>query len=172
MVTTMATPEIVGLLNDLLAAPKTLGGAPAWRDMDHHGQWRLVMPVLMGGESTGLELEVCAYPNRTPLRFTIVLKQPKNIWRLEFDPTAQHTNSLNAPKETAGLIINGPHYHKWADNTRFVTTNALPKTMRNARVLPENINDFEAALDWFCRETNIEPPAPGAVKLPPRTELF
>lgn len=168
----MATPEIVAIISDLLAAPKTLGGDAAWREMDHHGQWRILIPLLLNGESSGIDLEICAYPNRVPLRFTILIRQPKCIWRLEYDPTATHTNSLNAPKDIAGMIVQGPHYHNWVDNTRFVTSNSLPKTMKNARHLDAKLNSFEAAFEWFCHETNIQMPPSGTITLPARTELF
>jgi hypothetical protein len=168
----MATPPIVALIDDLLAARKALGGLPTWRNMNHHGQHRLVVPILFKGESTGLELEVCAYPNREPLRFTIILRQPKCIWRVEYDPTASHPNPFNAPKDIAGLLIVGPHYHNWSDNRRFITSGTLPKSLKNARLLPLELKTFEAAFDWFCRETNIEVPPPGTIALPARTELF
>jgi hypothetical protein len=172
MVARMATPQIVALIDNLLATPKTVAGTPTWRDMGHHGQFRLTFPLLIGGESTECALEICAYPNREPLRFNIAIHQPKAIWRLEYCPTASHTNSMNAPKDISGLIIVGPHYHNWADNRRFVTSNSLPKTMKNARLLPEGINDFAAAFEWFCQQTNIETPPANAVVLPVRTELF
>jgi hypothetical protein len=168
----MATPPIVAIINDALAALKTLAGVPVWRDMNHHGQWRIVMPLLLDGESTGLDLEICAYPNRSPARFTIIIRQPRCVWRLEYDPTAVHTNSLNAPRDILGATINGPHYHTWSDNTRFVTANALPRNLKNARILPKEIQDFDGAFEWFCRQTNIRMPPPGTVNLPPRTELF
>jgi hypothetical protein len=168
----MATPSIVTLIDGWLRAEKTLGGIPQWQDAGHHGQWRLVVPLLIDGVSTGLEIEICAYPNREPLRFGIVIKQPKCIWRVEYDLTAVHVNSLNAPKDILSTLIEGPHYHSWADNRRFVATNSLPKSMKNARKLPDSIKSFEAAFEWFCRETNIQLPPPGTIRLPARTELF
>jgi hypothetical protein len=168
----MATPSIVALIDDFLAAPKTLEGAATWRDMGHHGQHRLVFPIHVGGVSSGFDLEICAYPNRSPLRFTISIRQPICIWRLDYSETDVHPNSLNAPPDISGETIMGVHYHAWADNRRFVTTNQLPKNMKNARKLPESINGFEAAFAWFRRETNIAAPPSGAVELPARTELF
>lgn len=168
----MATPQIVAIIDDLLAAQKTLGGAPAWRDMGHHGQHRLVMPLMLNGESTGADLEIGAYPNREPLRFGIAIRQPKCIWRLDYSDSDVHTNSLNAPPDISGIQIIGPHYHAWADNRRFVTGNSLPKTLKNARIFPENIKSFEVAFEWFCVQTNVTIPPPGTIELPVRTELF
>ena len=168
----MATPSIVATINDFLEARKTLEGSATWRDMGHHGQFRLIFPIHIDGVSTGFDFEICAYPNIVPLRFTISIRQPLCIWRIDYSETDVHTNSLNAPSDIAGLTIVGVHYHAWSDNSRFVTSSQLPKNMKNARPLSKDINNFEAAFEWLCREINIELPEPGEVVLPARTELF
>lgn len=167
-----STSSIALVIDSLLSAPKTLGGSPAWRDMQSHDQHRLVMPLLIGGESTGLDLEICAYPNTQPTRFTIIIRQPRCVWRLDYSTTDIHTNSLNAPDDIRGLLISGPHYHAWADNRHLCTNNALPDQLRNARVFPASISSFNAALEWFCAETNILPPPAGLIVMPARTRLL
>lgn len=168
----MATHSIVALIDDFMAAPKTLEGEAVWRDAGHHGQYRVVFPLYVNGVSSGFDLEICAYPNLTPLRFTLCIRQPKCVWRLDYSETDVHTNSLKAPPDIAGQTIVGFHYHSWADNRRFVTGGQLPEMMKNARSLPEGVKGFEAAFVWFCRETKIALPPTGKIDLPPRTELF
>lgn len=172
MVGRMAGPHIAWLIDEFLEAPKELGGIPKWRDMGAHDQHRLVIPLFLEGDSTGLDLEICTYPNTEPLRFGITLRMERCVWRLDYSHTDVHPNSLSAPPDIAGAILVGPHYHAWEDNRHFATHNALPKRLLNGRVFSENIKTLEEALDWFCRKTNIIPPPPGLITLPARNRLF
>lgn len=168
----MATRPIASLVDDFLAAAKEVRGVPTWRPTGHHGQHRLVCPLFVGGESVGATLDITAYPNQAELQFTINLIFERCIWRLEHGGTEQHTNSLDAPHDLMGAVLDGPHYHSWADNRRFSTRRELPKRLHNARLTDPEIASFEAALEWFCRQTSIVTPPPGVIVWPRRDELF
>jgi hypothetical protein len=172
MFNVMASPSIASLIDDLLAAPKELGGVPDWRDTGVHSQHRLVVPVLLGGASTGLSLEVTAYPNMKPLRFNVMLNYGRCIWRIDYAEDDVHINSFNAPAEIAALQIVGPHYHQWSDNKHFSIQGTLPLSLRNARPLGVGIRSFDSAMRWLCAETNIGQPPTGGIVVPPRTRLI
>lgn len=172
MVAAMAGVPIADLIDGLLAAPKSLGGTPTWRDMGHHDQHRAVMPVLIGGESSGLLFEVCAYPNTQPVRFTISLRMTTCVWRLDFSDTDIHTNPLLPPSDIAGLQMIGRHYHRWSDNRHLATNNKLPNQLSFGRPFDLEINDFEGCLVWFCEQTGIDLPPERRITLPERTKLF
>lgn len=168
----MAGADYPELIDDLLAAPKEIGGAPAWQEGQRSGQRRLVMPILSDGASTGLELQINAYPNADPVTFDLVLIFRSYIWLVEWATNIQHTNPLRSNYDLSGAIINGPHYHPWSDNRHTCSSKSLPKKLKFARPLPEEITTFEEALAWLCSMTNIKEPPPGLIALPLRTELF
>lgn len=173
MLPSMASESIAHLIDKLLGAtPKALDGVPIWRDQGAHDQHRLVLPVTLHGASTGLDLVATAYPNTLPLRFCILLRYEKCILRIDWADSDIHTNPYQIQPDIAGMVLVGPHVHSWADNRRFCTHNSLPINLKAARRLPDEVVDFDTALEWLCREANIEPPPPGLVVLPARTRLL
>jgi hypothetical protein len=170
----MATPSIASLIDALLDQDKVLSAAvPDWRDTGAHGQHRLIVPVVLAdGISTGLELEVHAYPDMRPLRFNILLNYGLCVWRIDHEEDDAHINSLDAPPDIAGLYLTGPHYHAWDDNKRFCTHNSLPNKLKNARVLGNGIRSFDSALRWLCGEARIGQPPTGLITLPPKSRLL
>jgi hypothetical protein len=128
----------------------------------------------MDGQTCGLRLTVKAYPAAPQLQFRIILALKTAIWRVDFshDDDA-HPNSLNAPADIRGALIEGPHFHAWSDNRRFGSAKSLPSKLQNARQLHTNIRNFESAFRWFCGETKIVGiDHSGIPDLPPRTELL
>jgi|SRR6185312_7109623 len=172
MLNGMASPPIASLIDELLEKDKELGGVPDWREMHAHGQHRLVVPALLDGASTGMDLEVHAYPDIKPLRFGVMLNVRECVWRIDYAEDDQHVNSFDAPPDIAGIQIDGPHYHAWDDNRRFCTHASLPRSLPNARFLPMAIRSFDSALRWLCGEAHIAQPRAGLIELPPRTRLI
>jgi hypothetical protein len=153
----MASPslDIQKVVDAFLAREKTLAGAGSWVRDSHERSYRCIRPVEVDGELPGLDLIVKAYPRSHKLQFRIILAYGKAIWRLCYAEDNPHINSLDRPIDLDLGPITGPHYHSWKDNRHFATLNALPSSLHNARVLPENLRTFESAFRWFCGETRI-----------------
>src|SRR5579872_1964011 len=79
----MPTQPISQLIDSLLATEKTMSGAADWRDGPYHGEQRVVMPLRIGGVSTGADLIVSAYPLFGYSKFRIMICAPKCIWRID-----------------------------------------------------------------------------------------
>lgn len=163
-------PRIADLIDDLLVARKTVAGEPDWRDI-YHGESRLVMPLHVGGVSSGSDLHISAYPLIGDSKFRIMLCAPKCVWRVDHVFDELHVNSFNRPADLKELSFSRPHYHAWADNRRFCTHATLPDRLENARILQKPLS-FDSVLRWFCGETNIEQPQSGAIALPQRRDLL
>lgn len=159
-------------IDAFLAAKKTLGGTASWTTGNRADERRAVWPVLLNGQSVGASLQATAYPHESVLRFTIGLEWPDCIWRLDFEPYYKH--HANAHTEVQRLSveprIDGPHYHAWADNRHLV---------RGARIgqLPvarqfKRIRKWEAAMRWFCGQTNIVMPTSQMLDFPRRDRLL
>ena len=160
------------LIDRLLEAPKTLAGHPEWRDVDQHGEVRIVWPVLVAGEISEATYQLKAYPRRKPTGFRILLCAPAAVWRLDFDCEQRHTNSLNKPSDLAEHIIGPRHYHAWSDNRHFATERSLPRYLSNARNLPPRIRNFGQAQRWFCQQTNVRLRPEDLLDLPPSDLLL
>lgn len=166
-------PGVADLIDDMLAAQKTLGGLPNWRAVGERGEHRQVIPLSIDGVSCGAHVELNAYPNIVDeLRFRIMIFAPKCIWRVDYVTDEQHVNPIDAPADAPQGMFWEPHYHSWADNRRFATHNSLPDTLPIARVFEPRIRQFDATFRWFCGMTNIAQPPPGLIDLPPRTRLL
>ena len=164
------SPPIAELIDGLLAAQKTFAGEPDWIDI-YHGESRLVMPLHVGGVSSGSDLKISAYPLIGDAKFRIMLCAPKCVWRVDHVSDEPHVNSFNRPADLEAQSFCQPHYHAWADNRRFCAYATLPDRLENARILPKPWS-FDSVLRWFCGETNIEPPQKGAIVLPQRKNLL
>ena len=162
--------NVADLIDDLLAAEKTLGGTPTWQPV-HRGELRLLVPLLIDGVGCGADIEIDAYPNVDELRFRVMIFAPKCVWRIDYTDGEPHVNPLEIAADIPQGPFDQPHYHAWADNRRFCTQNSLPDKLHVARILPP-IRQFDATFRWFCAETNIAQPPAGLIELPPRTQLL
>jgi hypothetical protein len=154
----------------MLRGEKALLGYGMWQQGNRDGchQWSRAVEFL--GESRGARLEVKAYSQHETLKFRILLNEQRCIWRLDFADDG-HVNPLSAP-ESPGQPVTGPHYHSWQDNRRYATSIALPRRLRNARILPAYIQSFEAAFRWFCDEVKISIKTTDVPELPERNGLL
>lgn len=163
--------SIVDLIDELLKAPKSLGGEPVWQNVSYNLQ-RLVMPLLVGGVSTNAELQVHGFPVSGHAWYRILICAPKCVWRIDHVHDERHVNSFNRPSDLAEYDFTCPHYHAWSDNRRFCTPATLPDRLENARILPAGLRSFDSVFRWFCAETNIEQQPNGLIALPPRIKLL
>ena len=166
----MLNKDIRQSADEILKAHKTLAGISSWK-LDPDGlSWRWLANIEIDYELIGatLHVKVCRQSNIN--NFSITLNYQRCIWRLDFTKSS-HLNPLNAPV-SPGILIREPHYHTWADNRLQATAKALPKRLRNARLLPESIQDFAPAFRWFLNETNIYAEPADAPDLPKRDTLL
>lgn len=165
--------HIANLIDDLLAAEKTLAGTPYWRDGNRPDERRLDWPVLVEGQSVNCLISVTAYPNIGEERFTITLNYGgRCIWRVDYEPNyAHHINPPERAVTLGGYDIPGPHYHSWGDNRHHATPVSLPKELDCARELPSNARGWDNVFRWFCGEINVNQPDE-IPDLPRRTRLL
>jgi hypothetical protein len=168
----MATRSIAELIDDLLAAEKTIAGDPDWRIGPYDGEDRLVMPLRIRGVSTGSDLMISAYPYLGNSKFRIMVCAEKCVWRIDHVFDEPHVNSFSRPSDLDEYSFNEPHYHAWSDNRRFCTHQSLPDRLYNARIMPPDVRSFDSSLRWFCGKTNIVQPPHGLIALPPRRRLL
>lgn len=158
------------LIDDLVGAEKVLAGDPDWREVGHRGEHRVVLPLFIGGKASQLDLEINAYPNIRDLRFRIMLRLPQCVWRVDYVDDEPHVNPAD-DWPTCGVSFTEPHYHAWIDNRRFATHSQVPDPMPTARILPLQLQSFEATFRWFCEQTNIAQPPSNMVCIPKRNRL-
>jgi hypothetical protein len=168
----MATRPIAELIDDLLAARKTIAGLPNWIEAPYEWEERLLMPLHINGVSGGVDLIVTAYPHFGHSKFRIMICAPKCIWRIDHANDEPHVNSFERPLDLEETDFCEPHYHSWSDNRRFCTHGGLPDKLLNARKMPADVRSFDTSLRWFCGQTNIEQPVVGMITLPPRRRLI
>lgn len=162
---------IAAIIDDLLAAKKTLIGSPVWQNPYSSSEDRLLLPLQVDGVSTGADLTISAYPNIRPLSYRMMICAPKCIWRVDYVYDEHHINSFERPIDLKEFSFCEPHYHAWPDNRHFCTYSTLPDRLPNARIMP-NLRSFDSCLRWLCGETNIEQPPCGLIDLPPRRVLL
>jgi hypothetical protein len=160
------------LIDRLLEARKTLEGHPEWRDVEQHGEARIVWPILAAGEISEVTYQLTAYPRKRPAGFRILLCARYAVWRLDFDCEPSHVNSLDRPSALRDYAVGARHYHAWNDNRHFATTRSLPRYLLNARNLPRRIRSFQQAQRWFCAQTKIQLRPADVVDLPPSDLLL
>jgi hypothetical protein len=168
----MAGKPIAEIIDAMLATPKEMGGIPVWQPFNYGGveEARLLIPLLIGGESTGVDMVVTAYPHDGHRKFRMLIKAPKCVWRIDHVQGETHMNSLDRPADLREFSLTGPHYHAWADNRHFASQATLPDRLPNARLMPDR--SFDSALRWFCSEVNIAAPPHGLIDLPQRRTLL
>jgi len=160
--------HLASLIDIFMAADKTAAGVGVWQAHDFTVEQRISWPLLVGGESSGYELQVCYHVGRKPLHFSIGVYSPKVIRRMDYDETGGHTNPLGGPNGTP-LTVEGSHVHRWTDNRHLCTATSLPVRLRFAVALPSNLKSFENAFRWACGELKIQ--TPDVPSLPKPTRL-
>jgi hypothetical protein len=166
-------PDIREVVDKLLEAEKRLAGFGDWREEREDVQ-RFTRAVECGGELVA-ELVIKAYPRKPQPHFRIILAMARAVWRVDHVASERHINPrLNRFTDVSPPrgIIDGPHYHAWADNRRFATRTSLPATLKLARFMPERIRTFEQTFRWFCHEVGIELGPEDIVELPTRDTLL
>lgn len=159
-------------IDAFLKARKTLGGTASWGRGNRDDERRAVWPVLLAGRSVGATLQATAYPHENTLRFTIGLECPDCIWRLDFEPYYKHHPNAHTEVVRLGVEprIAGPHFHAWADN-RHLVRGARVGQLPVARAF-KRIKKWDAALRWFCGETNIVMQKAQMLEFPRRDRLL
>ncbi len=169
---------IVELVDELLAARKELTGSIWPRRANREAeQVRAEWPVLVNGQSAECSLAWTLYPNADELRFTIcLLFRGLNIWRLDFESEDRiERNPLDPGHPRSGLEIRGPHCHRWEDNRRFATRDAIPSGLPfrvqydGTKVGPQV---WENAFRFFLGQTGIEQPEASEIPPWPKRERF
>lgn len=157
-------------VTEFLSRPKTLAGIYLpipWQPNRDPSELCIKVPIEVEGVVSERRLIVVFFPSAEGLRFTILIKFVVAVCRLDFEENGGHTNGfLNL--ENLPMTIQGPHYHRWSSNTRFVQGYAKLPELDNAEGLPTAIRSFDAALRWFCDEANIALPNTHQIQLPPR----
>jgi hypothetical protein len=170
-----AVADIVSAINDFMATPKAVLGvegqpvwAPGWTEHERVMHY----PIEVGGEFRGAQLMVVAFPRAPDLKFRLGILFPAMIARLDFTDET-HPNSMGAVMDGLPSFVTGPHYHSWRVNSRFFHGVTKPPKLHNAEPFIEPVHSFDAALRWFCADTNINGlPANHRIELPPRMDLL
>jgi hypothetical protein len=168
----MRGKSIAEIIDEMLAAPKEIGGEPVWQQHRYRQDdlARLKAPVLINGTSSEVDLVITVYPLQGPSRFRILLNAPKCVWRVDHVDDEHHVNSLLRPTDLAEYEFTAPHYHAWEDNRDFATFGSLPDELPNARVM--SASSFDSTLRWFCSKVNIAQPPSGLIDPPSRRFLL
>ena len=160
----------------LLGQPKRMAGVGSWQPTDYPNQVRWQTPLSISGEITNLSIQLNSYPTYPFLKFSILLIYQSCVSRLDYSEADRHNNRTAAEQETPAGVqlgwLNGPHFHGWWTNRGFATATALPKELRFAISLPQNVRGFPNAFRWFCGETNILVGAGEVPELPERERLI
>jgi hypothetical protein len=166
--------EFVAAVDAFMATRKTIVGADtalAWAPARDEGCLCIKLPLEINGEQHGQTLMVQSCPNSPFVpNFNIMAIWSTAVSRLDFDGTS-HGNKVPWIRDVPA-VIHGPHYHPWALNKRFVTNAREHQKLPIAVALPPNIQQFDAALRWFCADNNIDLPRGHRIELPPRTRLI
>lgn len=139
-----------------LDAPKRVAGRGQWEPTERLGVQTWSAHLTLNGEVTELQLRMKAY-TAPPItgEFRIILTLGYCVWRLCFVRSDGHVNPAVRPRHLPLGPLDCPHYHGWEDNRSLATAAALPKRLKYANRLPDEIADFDTALRWFCAQTNI-----------------
>jgi hypothetical protein len=152
--------SVADLVDELLTASKSLSGIPIWTNGNRQEELRFSWPVLIEDELHGCYVAATAYPDSRETRFTISLVfRGICIWRVDYEHEhKRHTNPADRIVALGCAVVAGRGFHAWSDNRHLATFAGLPKEMKCARPLPENIRGWENTFRWFCGETRIAQP--------------
>lgn len=163
---------IAALVDQLLAAEKTLQGYPAWQD-GHPTDFRIRWPLLVGDSISTAYLALTSSRSTPEVRFSIALIYQACIARVDYLPDYEwHDNPLDRASLLGGSRMFGPHVHAWQDNRHLATAATLPKALDCARALPPQMRKWDQAFRWFCKEVNITLGHDQMIDLPSRKALL
>jgi hypothetical protein len=159
--------EFIDAVDKLLLARKTLPTAeepPTWvpaRDGVGH---QTKLPIAIGGVQYGAQLVVNSVSYIGAFHILLTYSD-LCVSRLDFDDLEPHTNTMYAFDDGLPMNVSGRHFHRWSVNQRFVKGDGSLERLKHAEELPRSIHTFNAALRWFCDETNIHIPHGHRVEL-------
>lgn len=162
--------DLAAAVNAFMGAPKRIVGyetAPRWAPGFNAHERVMKYPIEVESELRGAQLMVVCFPRERELKFRLGILFPAMICRLDYTDET-HTNSLEG--FLGGAVpysVTGPHYHSWPLNRRFFRGATVPPKLHDAAPFNEPARTFDAALRWFCADTNIDQlPADHRISLP------
>lgn len=162
--------DFIKEVGEFLVTNKSLAGIGVpqqWQPSRRPTELCVKIPIEAHDAQSGQSLVIEFTPASQGLEFSISIVCGVGICRLDFDETGGHTNTIG---HLDGLppVVNGSHFHRWEHNSRFVESyNKLPE-LKTAEEIPATIHTFDAALRWFCDETQIQLPHNHHIELPPK----
>lgn len=163
-----AREEFIAAVTAFLAADKTLAGVdmpPQWMPSRTRPEQCIKVPIELDGVQYGQQLVIVAPSVQAD--FSISIVHSVGVVRLDFEPRGGgHRNTLLASLDGLPGIVSGTHFHRWRYNTRFVEGDGRLEELKHAEELPTAIRSFDAALRYFCGETNIQLPHGHRIDLP------
>ncbi|ALR08231.2 hypothetical protein XFFB_02065 [Xylella fastidiosa] len=147
--------DFIKAVDAFMQAPKILHGTskPVWESARNIYAARMKLPIEVAGELHGPHINIDAYPDHRPRKFTIgILFADRFVCRLDYDPGATHSN-----KWRSGLppFVKGPHWHSWELNRKeFIKPDPhfprLPYAIGFTKA-----RHFDSCLRWYCQARNI-----------------
>ena len=122
------------------------------------------LPIEVGGVLSGPYLTVVTPSGRADFSISLVLGV--GVTRLDFETGGGHRNTTLALADGLPLVVSGRHFHRWKHNVRFIEGDGRLEGLKHAEELPVTIRSFDAALRFFCHETNIHLPHGHLIELP------
>lgn len=169
--------EFVTAVDEYMAATKQIVGVTTpqtWREGRQIGEGELIVrfPVEVNGEQFPYcSFIVLAFPYVDELKFTLTLVYQHAVSRLDYEIDRPHSNLNTAHGPEIPHSVIGPHYHPWRENRATITNLNEPFRLPIALPLDIHVRQFDAALRWFCNQTNIVL-RDHAIELPARTRLL
>ena len=175
--------DIKARVDELLAAPQTLLGAPQWK-IGHRPETRELRRILLeNGESRGAVLISMAYPSTRldDYRHMIVFTPERGarsdgrcVCRLDSAPEIDgpHVNDFGGPLGYPACAVPDLHYHDWAGNRHLGKSQDLPARLLYAREIQSRINNIDDAFWWFCQQNQITATSRDVPGWPPPDRLL
>ena len=165
----MSTKDVfVAKVTAFLAAEKTLAGVdlpPHWMPSRTRPEQCIKVPIEIEGVQYGQQLVIVTPSARADFSLSIIYAV--GVTRLDFEPhSGGHRNTLLAHLDGLPGVVTGAHFHRWKHNVRFVEGDGRLEELKHAEDLPPSIRTFDAALRFFCDETNIRLPHGHRIELP------
>ena len=154
-------------VDELLAAPKTILGAPVWTVGQRPETRQMKRVLLENGEAHGAFLISQAYPGTANKEFRHLItfmppsatrKDARCICRLDNAPVTDgpHINDFGGGLGYPACQMPDLHYHDWAGNRRLAKARELPEKLLYARDIGSRINNIDDAFWWFCQQNHID----------------
>ena len=80
------------------------------------------------------------------------------LYRLDWNPSKAHTNGQYGPEELRGILIPAytTHEHRASDNYDIITGVMRSDGLSTARIVKEDIKNFNKALEYVCDKLKIQ----------------